>query len=192
MRRMKFKPKLRDTMLANARALEFWAGAAPPEKAKAAEEFVASALAAIPPAPKRRATGVDIDSIHGTKRAAPRQLEAPVVKAIGELLAVHHRVLFAVRQNTGQASFEAASGRYQPIQFYRKLTHGKEVTITDFWGILKDGRMLAVEAKRPGWSMPGSPTDTEMAQANFLALVRNVGGIGIFATSADEVAAALA
>ena len=190
MRRMKFKPKLRDTMLANARALEFWAGAAPPEKAKAAEEFVASALAAIPPAPKRRATGVDIDSIHGTKRAAPTQLEAPVVKAIGELLAVHPKVLFAVRQNTGAASYEAASGKYAPVEFYRMVTHSKkDMTITDFWGILRDGRMLAIEAKAPGWNKP--TTDREFRQAAFLSMVRNCGGIGIFATSAEDVAAAL-
>lgn len=160
-------------------------------------DLAASMAHSLPPAPKRRVAhinesmdGVDIDRIHGTKRAAPRQLEAPVITAISELLRVHPRVLFAVRQNTGMASYEAKSGRYAPIQFYRKLTHGKELTITDFWGILKDGRMLAVEAKAAGFR--GPKTDTELAQANFLALVRNAGGISLFATSADQVAAALA
>ncbi len=123
-------------------------------------------------------------------RAAPRDLEGPVVKAISELLAVHPRILFAVRQNTGSASYEAKSGKYAPVQFYRKLTHGGEITITDFWGILKDGRMFACEAKAPGFK--GPRTDREMAQANFLALVRNAGGVSLFATGAEQVAAALA
>lgn len=123
------------------------------------------------------------------KRAAPRSLEGPVVAAISELLAVHPKVLFAVRQNTGQASYEAKSGRYAPVDFYRKLTHGKELTITDFWGILRDGRMFACEAKAPGFKEPR--TDRELAQANFLSLVRNAGGISLFATDAEQVANAL-
>ncbi len=60
------------------------------------------------------------------------------------------------------------------------------MTITDFWGILRDGRMLAIEAKAPGFREPR--TEREFKQAAFLALVRNAGGIGIFATSADDVA----
>lgn len=122
------------------------------------------------------------------QRAAPRQLEAPVVAAISELLAVHPKVLFAVRQNSGMASYEAKSGKYQPVFFYRILTH-KDVTITDFWGILKDGRMFAVEAKAPGWYKVRS--DRELRQKLFLMLVRNSGGIGIFATDVSDVAEAL-
>ena len=190
MRRMKFKPKLRDTMLANARALEFWAGAAPPEKAKAAEEFVASALAAIPPAPKRRATGVDIDSIHGTKRAAPRQLEAPVVKAIGELLAVHPRVLWVARFNSGAASYESASGRYAPVHFHRVVREPYKTRLPDFFGVLTCGLPFCVEAKAPGWTKPRD--DREREQMAFLNMIAIVGGTALFATSADQVAAALA
>ena len=123
------------------------------------------------------------------ERAAPRKLEAPVVAAISELLAVHPKVLLAVRQNSGQASYEAKSGKYAPVAFYRILTHGGTVTITDFWGILRDGRLLAVEAKAPPFSAPRN--DREVRQANFLALVRNCGGVALFATSADDVAEAL-
>lgn len=97
-------------------------------------------------------------------------------------------MLFAVRQNSGAASYEAKSGKYAPVHFYRILT-SQPVTITDFWGILRDGRMLAIEAKAPGWKEPR--TDREFKQAAFLMLVRNCGGIGIFATSADDVANAL-
>ena len=123
------------------------------------------------------------------ERAKPVQREAPVVAAISDLLAVHPRVLLAVRQNSGMASYEAKSGRYAPVYFYRLLTHGDEITITDFWGLLNDGRPFAIEAKAPGFTKPR--TDRENMQANFLALMRNCGGIGLFATSVDEVAAAL-
>lgn len=188
-RRVRFKPSLRSTMQANARSLAFMAMAAPIEKADAAHKFVATVVAAIPPAPKKRAVkseGVDIDAIHGNKRTP---LESEVVSAISQLLTRHPKVLLAVRQNSGAASYEAASGKYAPVVFYRILTHASELTITDFWGILKDGRPFAIEAKREGFKVPRN--DREFKQANFLALVRNIGGIGIFATSADQVAEAL-
>lgn len=173
MRRIKFKPPLREQRTQVAHAIKFMAMAAPEEKRDRANAMADEAMASIKPK---------------QVRAAPRQLEAPVVTAIAELLAVHPRVLFAVRQNSGAASYEAKSGRYAPVHFYRILT-GQPVTITDFWGILRDGRMLAIEAKAPGFKEPR--TDREFRQAAFLMLVRNCGGIGIFATSAEDVASAL-
>jgi len=175
-RRVRFKPTLRQQMRSNHAALSFMAGAAPEDKQDSALEFVRSVGERLPAAPK--------------PRAAPRQLEAPVVAAISDLLAVHPRVAFAVRQNTGSASYEAASGKWAPVNFYNLLTHSaKDITITDFWGILRNGKPFAVEAKAPGFKEPR--TDREFRQAAFLMLVRNLGGIGIFATSADDVANAL-
>lgn len=117
------------------------------------------------------------------KRAKPRQLEAPVVAAVAELLAVHPKVLFAVRQNSGAASYEAASGKWAPVYFYRIVT-GQEVRIVDFWGLLKDGRMLALECKRPGWTKPTDQRERE--QWAFLYMVQNVGGVSGFVRSVDE------
>jgi len=168
-RRIQFKKRLRDTM-------------------KASAAYMAAMTPGGMPADLQEALDRSMPA-EAKKRAAPRQLEAPVVAAISELLAVHPRVLFAVRQNSGMASYEAKSGNYAPVYFYRLLRHGKDVTITDFWGILRDGRMLAIEAKAPGWSKPRN--DRELAQANFLALIRNIGGVALFATSADQVAEAL-
>ena len=162
-----FKPTLKQQMRTNQASERFYAGAAPAHKQAAAQERVEQM--------------VDIDAVH-KKRAAPRQLEAPVVAAIAELLAVHPLVLFAVRQNSGAASYEASTGRYAPVHFYRILTH-RDVTIVDFWGITKDGRMLAIEAKAPGWIRPHG--DREFKQANFLSLVHNCGGRSGFATNAD-------
>ena len=189
-RRYGFKPSLRETMQANARALGFMALAAPIEKAKDAEAFVQTVIAAIPEPRKRRSKpepeGVDIDRVH---RPQP-PLESEVVTAISLLLNLHPKILFAVRQNSGAASYEAASGRYAPVQFYRILRSSENMTVVDFWGLLRSGRMFAIEAKRPGWKGPHG--DREHKQAAFLAMVRETGGIGIFATSADEVTNALA
>ena len=187
MKRIKFRPSLRDQRLAVAHQLAFMAPAAPEHKREAAQAFADEAMASVGAAPKRRVPkdGVDIDRVHGEKRAIPRQLEAPVVQAIGELLAKHPKVLFAVRQNSGMASYEAKSGRYAPVFFYRILT-GQPATITDFWGILRDGRPFAIEAKAPGFKEPR--TEREFKQANFLMLIVNVGGVGIFATDAQQVA----
>lgn len=191
-RRMRFKQRLRDKMLANARMMEFMGMAAPEEKQEAVADLLRGNAAAIPAAPKRRKVvermdGVDIDRIHGAKRAVP--LENEVVHAISQLLAAHPDVLFAVRQNSGAASYEAKSGRYAPVHFYRLLTHNGAVTLPDFWGFLKSGRYFALEAKREGWTNPRD--DREYKQANFLMLVRNCGGIGAFVRSADEAKAAI-
>ena len=129
---------------------------------------------------------VDIPTVKA--RAKPRQLEGPVVAAVAELLAVHPKVLFAVRQNSGAASYEAKSGKWAPVWFYRVVT-GQPVTLPDFWGIMRDGRMLALEAKRPGWRSPRD--DRERRQWAFLQIVANCGGIAGFVTSAEEANALL-
>lgn len=115
-------------------------------------------------------------------------LEKHVVRAVSELLAVHPKVLFAVRQNSGGASYEHSSGAYKPIHFYQILT-SQPVTIVDFWGFMKDGRPLALEAKRPSWKEPKE--DREFRQAMFLMLIRNIGGIGAFVRSSEEANEAL-
>ena len=131
---------------------------------------------------------------HGIKPRAQRQAkdnpdnENHVIREVSELLAVHPKVLFAVRQNSGGASYEAKSGKYAPLMFYRILT-SQDVTVTDFWGIMRDGRMLALEAKRRDWKEPKE--DREFRQAAFLMLVRNCGGIGAFVRGTDEAKIAL-
>ena len=170
-----FKPTLKQQQQGFRAAERFYAGAAPEQK----RSTVQSRIEQMP--------GVDIDAVH-KKRAAPRQLEAPVVQAISELLAVHPNVLFACRQNSGMASYEAASGKYAPVHFYRILTHSN-LTLPDVWGLLKDGRFLAVECKAPPFKEPRN--DREFRQANFLMLVRNLGGVALFATDPAQVAEAL-
>ena len=174
MARRGFKPSLREQREASLRVMQFMAGAAPAHKREAAAEFIAGAQGDIKP--KR-------------ERAAPRSLEGPVVAAISELLAVHPNVRFAVRQNSGMASYEAKSGRYQPVFFYRILRHAGLVTITDFWGLLQDGRFFALEAKNGLWRKPSG--ERENKQEAFLGMVRSMGGVGAFVRSADEAQKAI-
>lgn len=182
---MKFKPSLREQRTAVARSLQFMAGAAPEEKRERAQAMADEALASIKP---RR------------ERAAPRQLEAPVIAAISDLLAIHPRILWAARFNSGAASYEAASGRYAPVWFHRFLRQPEKMRMPDFFGLGQwkaetvrhiDGTPfpIAIEAKAPGWTKPRD--DREREQAAFLKMIRDAGGIGIFATSAQDVAAAL-
>lgn len=131
-------------------------------------------------------SAVDIDAVHG-KLKAP--LEATVVSAVAELLAVHPLVLFAVRQNSGAASYEAASGKYAPVYFYKFVRWPERMTITDFWGFMirpgaTEYRPLAIECKRPGWKRPTD--ERERRQEAFIQMVRKAGGAGGFVTSADE------
>lgn len=61
---------------------------------------------------------------------------------------------------------------------------------SDLIGIGPGGRFVAVEVKAPGWKGPSN--ERERAQANFLANVQALGGIGIFATSVNDYMKAVA
>lgn len=115
--------------------------------------------------------------------------EAPVLRAVGDLLAVHPKVFFAVRQNSGSLPYQAADGRAIPIWFYRLLRKPEAMTITDYWGFLTDRRPFAFECKRPSWAHPR--TDREIKQWAFINMIVKAGGVGSFVRSADEVQALL-
>ena len=120
------------------------------------------------------------------ERAAPKPtgvpLEADVSKAVSQYLAMHPKVKFAVRQNSGAATMTGKGGAQIPIWFYRFAARkGVEMRITDYWGLMTDGRMFAIEVKRPGWSKPTDQRERE--QANFIEVV----GLGGFVTCVDDV-----
>lgn len=54
---------------------------------------------------------------------------------------------------------------------------------SDLIGITATGRFVAIEVKAPGWR--GPRTERERAQAAFVDLVRQQGGIGAFVTSVE-------
>ena len=172
-------------MLAQSLAAQrLYATGAPEEKRESAAAHIAATEAAQPAPPRQR--------------AAPRSLEGSVIAAISELLAVHPRVIWAARFNSGAASYEAASGKYAPVWFHKFLRSPEKMRMPDFFGIVQmvpiqtfaySDLILAIEAKVPGWTKPRD--DREREQAAFLAMIRSAGGIGIFATDAAQVAAAL-
>jgi hypothetical protein len=96
------------------------------------------------------------------------------------LLAHHPKVLFAVRQNSGMS--QNASGT--PIWFYRWVRSRTKMRVTDFWGLLTDGRMFALEAKNRLWKAPSG--EREMEQQAFLTAIREAGGVAGFVTSAEQ------
>lgn len=122
-------------------------------------------------------------------RAAGKPLENDVNAAVADVLAAHPMVLFAVRQNSGALPYQAASGKVIPVWFYRWVKKPARMRIVDHWGLLTDGRMVALESKRPGWK---GPTDQrEFEQLEFINNVKAAGGIGGFVTCAEEALALL-
>jgi hypothetical protein len=66
--------------------------------------------------------------------------------------------------------------------------------VADILGILPDGRMFAIEVKRPGWTPPGQNTKAfkhHQNQQRFIDTINANGGVAFFATSIDDVIAGL-
>lgn len=176
MRRLGRKLSLREQVARNVAALEqFGASGELPDDLKLSLSRL--------PLPKRRQTATNIDRVHRAETAG-RVLEAHVIRAVEGLLAVHPRVLFVLRQNAGGASYENKSGKYAPVFFHRWVRPGSGFRMSDFMGATTDCRILALEAKRPGFRGPSDQRERE--QAAFLDCVRKNGGRAGFVTSADE------
>lgn len=118
-----------------------------------------------------------------TKQMSDNDTEAAVMRDVGQLLAVHPKVLFAVRQNSGMAYGE----NKQPIYFYRWARSKTKMRISDFWGLLTDGRLMALEVKHRKWTKPSGEREAE--QQNFLLTVKYAGGVSGFVTSAEQAQA---
>jgi hypothetical protein len=108
----------------------------------------------------------------------PEPKEADVLRAVLTLLAMHPRVAWAHRMNTGAGKVVR---RGSVSQFMRWGFPG----CPDVLGQLTDGRVLAVETKRPSGELTPE-------QAAFLERVRSNGGVAVVARSVDDVMGALA
>ena len=112
--------------------------------------------------------------------------EASVMTDIADVYKTHPNILFAVRQTSGAADI----GDYH-VKFWRWLRrNGKVMTITDTWGVLRDGRFFAIEAKERSWkgvgTGDGKKAVRERAQLAFINVVKSGGGVGGFVTSAEQ------
>lgn len=126
------------------------------------------------------------------KRAAPgadgMPLEADIQKSILGFLQLCPKVAFVMRVNSGTFVERGSDGKQRYIQANRLLKIKGRVV--DVVGQLVDGRFFAVEVKRPGWTHPRN--EREEDQEKFINAVNENGGIGLFATSVDDVMEALA
>ena len=96
-------------------------------------------------------------------------LEADSLAEVLQALRTHDSVAWVRRQNTGAAK---VGGRFIKFGW---------IGCTDLLGMLKDGRLLAVECKRP----KGGKLSTE--QAHFISMVNQFGGCAFVATSLHDV-----
>lgn len=113
----------------------------------------------------------------------PHDLEASVMREVASVLAKHPKVLFAIRQNSGSMEVES-NGNKMPIWFYRWARSRESMTLPDYWGLLTDGRMFALECKRRNWIKPTG--EREGKQLAFLLTVRYARGIGEFVTCGED------
>ena len=100
-------------------------------------------------------------------------LEAQVQRAVLRALSLHPRVAWAHRMNSGVFRPQRKDGS---VGFVRAGFEG----LSDVIGQLVDGRLLAVEVKRPS----GRVTEPQDA---FLTRVRTHGGVAFVARSVDDV-----
>ena len=101
----------------------------------------------------------------------PRTNNRPEAAALVEVLKVlrnHPAVAWCERQNTGAAKVDG--------RFIRFGWRG----CSDLIGMMKDGRLLAVECKAPGGQL-------RPEQKEFLSLVRRFNGVGIVARNALDI-----
>jgi hypothetical protein len=110
-----------------------------------------------------------------TKPTVP---ESDILRGCLQLLAVHPAVSWAARYNSGASLIEGRDGIKRYVKF--NTMPGQ----SDILGMLKNGRLIAIECKRKGEKATAD-------QQSFLDLVNKHGGLGLVAFSADDVARAL-
>lgn len=167
---MRFKPTKREQMQANLATHQLYASAF-------GKPVMAGVAEAVTPVQERAKAGSD-----------GREIEAPIKAAIEQLLAVHPKVLIAVRMNSGTAWREIPGDRPAPVVFHKWLRSPEKMRFVDFIGWTTDFRPWCIEAKRADWQWGKSygPTRArELAQREYIEFVRNAGGLAGFATSVD-------
>lgn len=119
-------------------------------------------------------------------KSTPETLEAYVMTELARIYATHPNILFAVRQNSGSSQIGDSY-----VWFWKWMRRNRvEMTLVDTWGMLVNGRMFAIEAKKPGWKGVGlgykKDADRERRQENFINVVKSGGGVGGFVTSGEQ------
>lgn len=103
----------------------------------------------------------------------PEPREADVLRAVLDALAVHPKVAMHWRQNTGAGRLVRSGGQSQFVRFGFP-------GCPDVLGVLKGGRFLCVEVKRPSGRL-------EAAQRDFLERAKGLGACAFVARSGDDI-----
>jgi hypothetical protein len=128
-----------------------------------------SMLLDIPPEPVKR----------GPRKPSGQPTEAQILKAVMALLKRHPKVAQCWRQNSGTFQERNRDGS---VRYIRANT---AKGMSDIMGVLKDGRTLAIEVKSAtGRMRPG--------QEEFLATIRQAGGVAGVCRSVEDAVALLA
>ncbi len=123
----------------------------------------------IPPEPAKR----------GARKPSGQPTEAQILKAVMALLKRHPKVAQCWRQNSGTFQERNRDGS---VRYIRANT---AKGMSDIMGVLKDGRTLAIEVKSAtGRMRPG--------QEEFLATIRQAGGVAGVCRSVEDAQALLA
>lgn len=135
-------------------------------------DYVASqhqqpALFEAPEQPKRRA--------RGKVRHRSDPLERDIQRVILEALRLHPAVAHIARTNTGAGRFMGKDGKAG--RFVRFGFQGQ----SDLTGVAKDGRVIAIEVKRPK-----TRNNLSLEQRAYLDQVREAGGYAGVATCVED------
>jgi len=101
-----------------------------------------------------------------------------------------YRGYLVIRINSGAMTKEEDSGAKRFIRFVSWQVLGEEKRddgVSDLLALSPDGRLLAVEVKRPGRRDGKNKDGASDSQNLFLTAVRERGGVGIVADSLEAV-----
>jgi len=149
-------------------------GGRTPDTTGHVEDVHPAAAEPLQPAQQALDIGEDV-ARERVRQRATKALERPILYAVLRAVRAHPGVAWAVRMNTGMATFGATSDGGDGGRTVRFAYQG----CADILGQMKDGRLLAIEVKRPG----EHPTP---AQAANLHTVRQNNGVALCARSSGE------
>lgn len=176
MTRPTFKPSLQDQRRASLAAQQAMAHDG---MSDAAKRHLAEFAATVKPKQIRAKSGGD-----------GRRLESDIQREIIKFLLQHPMVVMVERINSGAVYGEQGNFiRFHTVMLPKCYQKFGAVRVVDLNVMLHDGRRMAIECKRDGWSRPTDQRERE--QGNYLSLIRSRGGIGIFAASVEDVRVAL-
>jgi hypothetical protein len=124
--------------------------------------------------------------------------EGEIQGDIISLLKRHPKIVFFERVNSGAMQ---VGNRF--VRFNKVYSGGQDFRTVDLQCTLKDGRRFVIECKEADWKAPdwdalmkkermlSDKESRELGQKNYIDAVIEAGGIGIFATSVDDVLNAL-